>query len=346
MPSGDPILGVPAIFIAAAVLLALVLAVILAPGWGLRARVRAVRAFRLRVRVEDALKHVYGAAERGRRASIESLAGALGMPARHAASVARLLHERGLASTAEGLVLTPAGERVARQIVRAHRVWERYLADELRAPSEELHHRADRREHYLTREDVDYLAAHLGHPQHDPHGDPIPPVDQRPEPAMGWPVTLMPSGMPAEIVHLEDEPTSVFTRLAALQLEPGQRVVVRATAADRVVLEVDGRRHELSPVDAANIFVVPAVAPARAPARTLADLRVGEGARLRRVGINGFARRRLFDLGFTPGARVACAFPAAFGEPRAYRVRGTLIALRPEQARRIEVELLPEAEAP
>ena len=346
MPTGDPIPGVPAILIAAAVVVAVLFAVVLAPGWGLRARVRAAWAFRLRVRVEDALKHVYAVAERGGRASVESLAGALRMPARHAANVARLLHERGLASTDDGLILTPAGQRIAQQIVRAHRIWERYLADELRAPPEELHHRADRREHHLTREQVEYLAAHLGHPQHDPHGDPIPPVDQRPEAAMGWPVTLMPSGMSAEIVHLEDEPRSVFTRLAGLQLEPGQRVVVRATAADRVVLDVDGRRHELSPVDAANIFVVPAVAPAPAPARTLADLRVGERARLRRIGINGFARRRLFDLGFTPGARVACAFPAAFGEPRAYRVRGTLIALRPEQARRIEVELLPEAEAP
>jgi Fe2+ transport system protein FeoA len=56
------------------------------------------------------------------------------------------------------------------------------------------------------------------------------------------------------------------------------------------------------------------------------------------VRVTGFRRRRLFDLGFTPGALVECAFHSAFGEPTAYRVRGTLIALRLEQARRIEVE--------
>jgi Fe2+ transport system protein FeoA len=62
------------------------------------------------------------------------------------------------------------------------------------------------------------------------------------------------------------------------------------------------------------------------------------------VRLAGFSRRRLFDLGFTPGTEVECAFPSAFGEPRAYRVRGTLIALRPEQARRIDVEPGGEAE--
>lgn len=333
------------LFCAAIILLALVVAVSLAPGWGLRDRARAARAFRLRVRVEDALKHVYEAAERGGRASIESLAGALGIAVREAADLARLLRERGLASTDDGLVLTSGGERTAQQIVRAHRVWERYLADELGAPPEELHRRADRREHLLTREDVAHLAARLGHPQYDPHGDPIPPVAVRPEPVLGWPVTLMPIGMPLQIVHIEDEPEAVFARLARLELEPGKQVIVRETTADRILLDVDGRRHAVSPVDAANIFVVPAVAAA-ASARTLADLRTGEQARVRRVGINGFARRRLFDLGFTPGARVACAFPSALGEPRAYRVRGTLIALRPEQARRIEVEPLPETGIP
>jgi ferrous iron transport protein A len=60
---------------------------------------------------------------------------------------------------------------------------------------------------------------------------------------------------------------------------------------------------------------------------------------VRGVKLTGFVRRRLFDLGFTPGALVECVFRAALGEPTAYRVRGTVIALRPDQARRVEVEV-------
>jgi hypothetical protein len=95
----------------------------------------------------------------------------------------------------------------------------------------------------------------------------------------------------------------------------------------------------VSPADAANIFVAGCGGGRQG---TLADLRA-ESRRgcARRIAV---AWRRLFDP-VTPGARVM-RLPAAFGEPRAFRVRGTLIALRPEQARRIEVEPLPAADAP
>jgi DtxR family Mn-dependent transcriptional regulator len=148
----------------------------------------------------------------------------------------------------------------------------------------------------------------------------------------------MARGLPSEIVHLEDEPEDVFRRLMTHDLEVGQRVTLRESAPDRLVLDVEGRRVELSPIDAASVFVVAVHEAPAVPARTLADLRTGERARVRRVRVAGFARRRLFDLGFTPGAVVECAFPSPLGEPRAYRVRGATIALRPEQARRIEVE--------
>jgi DtxR family Mn-dependent transcriptional regulator len=147
-------------------------------------------------------------------------------------------------------------------------------------------------------------------------------------------------------VHLEDEPEAVFARLVELGLEVGRHVTVEEIAPDRIVLAIDGDRRELSPVDAANVFVVPVREPAPGEKRTLADLAPGEGGRVRQVEITGFARRRLFDLGFTPGALVECAFPGAFGEPQAYRVRGTLIALRGDQARRIEIDPAEDASEP
>jgi DtxR family Mn-dependent transcriptional regulator len=307
-------------------------------------RLRLRREFRLRVQLEDALKHLYGAAERGRSSSVESLAGLLGAPVRRAGAVARLLHERGLATTTDGLVLTPAGSRAAQQVVRAHRLWERYLADELSTPAAKLHRQADLREHLMRSDEVEHLAASMGHPRHDPHGDPIPGVETPIDAVPGTPVTLMPAGSDCEIVHLEDEPEDVFIQLVGSGLEVGQRITVgdRAPGAlGRLCLDVEGRRVELSPLEAVNVFVVPANDARRTSPMNLDDLASGERAVVRELKVAGLGRRRLFDLGFTPGAIVECAFASAFGEPRAYRVRGTVIALRPEQARRIEVEPVP-----
>jgi DtxR family Mn-dependent transcriptional regulator len=309
-------------------------------------KVRQRRETRLRVTLEDALKHVYGCEERGARATIESLAGSLGMPMGRATEVARRLHERGLVVAADGLGLSAAGRRAAQQLVRAHRLWERYLADELQVPIAELHRRADRHEHGMAPDEVERLAAALGHPQSDPHGDPIPLVDALPVSVSGWPLTMVGRGIASEIVHLEDEPEDVFARLVAQGLEVGQQVTVRESAPGRLAVQVAGRSIQLSPIDAANIFVAAIPRPPGSAARTLADLRTGERATVRGVRVSGFTRRRLFDLGFTPGVVVECAFPSAFGEPRAYRVRGSLIALRPEQARRIEVEPAAAPEAP
>ncbi len=71
---------------------------------------------------------------------------------------------------------------------------------------------------------------------------------------------------------------------------------------------------------------------------TLADLKKGELARIRRIHLEGLERRRLLDLGFTPGTEVQLVMKSAFGDPIAFWVRNTKIALRKKQAKKIEVE--------
>ena len=61
---------------------------------------------------------------------------------------------------------------------------------------------------------------------------------------------------------------------------------------------------------------------------TLAEISVGECCRISALSASGAARRRLFDLGFAPGALVDCIGKSPFGDPRAYRVRGGTVALR------------------
>lgn len=68
----------------------------------------------------------------------------------------------------------------------------------------------------------------------------------------------------------------------------------------------------------------------------LADLPIGQKATIHQITGSGPMYERLFDLGFTPGSSVACLFPSLFGDPRAYRIKQTIIALRQADAAGVE----------
>jgi len=111
---------------------------------------------------------------------------------------------------------------------------------------------------------------------------------------------------------------------------------------DRIRFWADGNEHILAPVLADNITVVPLPkfkTEDLADEHFLADLRVGERARV--LGLTpacrGAERRRLLDLGFVAGTPVEVEMVSPAGDPTAYRVRGTVIALRREQAGLIRI---------
>ncbi len=324
------------------VLLLLALAFLLAPRWGLRHRWRQWRRLRTRRRLEDALKHLFEADRRKLSPTLDSLAGALRLPRSEVASLVERMESNGLLKSLKGaLELTPAGKDLAFQIVRAHRLLETYLAEEAGMPLREVHRTAERAEHDLSAETIEALDARLGHPDRDPHGDPIPLADGSISDEKLTPLTDVTTGESLYIAHVEDEPDSVFRRISALALRPGDPIRVLDHGPDFVVIEHHGRQRRISPVVAANVHVRRSpVAPEKpADAVTLADL--ATGARAEVVGLDpsfrGLARRRLLDLGLTPGAHVTAALANAFGDPRAYEVRGTLIALRSDQARMVWV---------
>jgi len=146
------------------------------PGVGLLRGSR--RASRERVLTEDALKHVYHGEQDGYTVSLQSVAGALEVSQAKAVEITQRMQRAGLVSIVDGrLLLTEEGNRYALQVIRAHRLWERYLADETGIDPTEWHAEAERHEHAMTAEDADRLASKLGHPRFDPHGDPIPTSD-------------------------------------------------------------------------------------------------------------------------------------------------------------------------
>lgn len=311
----------------------------IAPRIGGLALYRRWRDARDRHLAEDALKFIHAREWRGGRpATLEGLAGALGVRSARAVALARRLESRGLIRSASGgFRLTPEGEQLALGVIRAHRLWERYLVDEARMSLADVHAEAERREHDVDAAKLDELEIRLGHPTIDPHGDPIPTVRGEMARIESRPLTDWPTGLPALIVHLEDEPPAVFAQIAAEGLRPGQIVRVVEATPERLTLS-DGRKtFALAPVLAANIFVGEAPAEVGVTSRRLTALRRGETALVGALdqGLQGFTRRRLLDLGLTPGARITAELPSMLGDPVAYRVRGTLIALRRDQAEHV-----------
>jgi Fe2+ transport system protein FeoA len=121
------------------------------------------------------------------------------------------------------------------------------------------------------------------------------------------------------------------------------RVEVLEASPDHIVVWDGQREHSLAPVAAANVLVAP-LPQLIAPALPLTALQPGKHARVVALRCSGLTRRRLLDLGLTPGATIERVLTSPLGAPTAYRVRGTLIALRPEQSGEIEIEPLdPEA---
>jgi DtxR family Mn-dependent transcriptional regulator len=325
---------------------ALLLVAVAWPQRGVLGRWRTARQLAQRAQREDALKHILKSEVNEGSATLLSVAGALHVPDSVAAEVLRDLESAGLVSFEEGrLRLRKPGRELAVQVVRAHRLWESYLAQETGFSEARWHRLAERKEHLLSPHETDALAARLGNPLVDPHGDAIPERGGELPADVGVSVNTVAADVPFTIVHLEDEPEEFYRQLLALGLRPGMRAYVVSKTPDKLRLFADGKTYELPPSLAQNVSVIPLAEVTSGDLRDasyLNELPAGERARVAGLtgACRGAERRRLLDLGFVPGSVVEAALVSPAGDPVAYLVRGGLIALRDEQARFIRIEPL------
>jgi DtxR family Mn-dependent transcriptional regulator len=335
----DPLIGLG---LAAALLGGAVL--LFWPERGLLPRLRETRRRTNKVLREDALKYVHNAEVAGQPVSANGLAGAVGISPDRAVEVLTDLEGRELVEhRSDGLHLTLRGRESALHILRAHRLWERYLADASGFEEIDWHAEADRREHQISVAEADALAAELGYPTYDPHGDPIPTAEGDLVEPPGVPLTAVELDKPVGIVHIEDEPATVYAQLVAIGLHVGQALRVVASGPERIRFWAGDEEHLLAPIVAANVTVAPLPASTSRqakPGQPLSDLRPGEGGTVVALSsaVRGPERRRLLDLGLLPGTEIRAELVSPGGDPTAYRVRGALIALRREQADWIRVE--------
>lgn len=306
-----------------------------------------------RVLREDALKYFAQCALDEVPGSLRGAAGSLGVDGGEITRIISQLTDRGLLETMDGgFRLTADGRRYGLRIIRAHRLYETYMSEKTGFDGDEWHERAEEAEHALTEDDLLSLDQSLAYPVRDPHGDPIPGADGsfvQPEGLID--LNEATAGSRAVIAHLEDEPAAVFRQITAAGLYPGQEIEIRAVDATSVRFVAENGAHELPQLAALNVQIVPSEKPtddlSLGPIPTLADAPAGALRRIRELSrrISGTERRRLMDLGFLPGTEVVKEFASAAGDPIAIQVRGTLIALRRDQAANIIVDTITGAES-
>ncbi len=334
------------VLLAAGCILA-VAAGLLWPGRGWLAR---WRAWRQQVRTDDSLKYLHAAELVNTPPSLTGLAATLRISLPSAADMLSGLERlRLIERQANALRLTPAGRRRAVRVLRAHRLWERHLADETGYREVDWHRQAEKQEHRLTPLELEALATRLKNPTYDPHGDPIPTSAGGTPPQEGMPLATAPLDTPLRIVHIEDEPEPTYAQVLAAGLYPGMELRVVERSATHLRVRVGRDVHTLGSPVAANLLVQPQPGTAlRSPHTRLSDLRVGERGAVVGIGpgCRQMERRRLQDLGVLPGTVIQAELASPSSDPMAYRIRGALIALRREQAAHILIDRPEDTRAP
>ena len=199
--------------------------------------------------IEDYLKAIWLIAKDA-SASTNALAEQLNVAAPSVSSMLGKLQDLGFVEHEpyHGVRLTPSGSRRALRLLRGHRLIETFLLEHLGYTWAEVHEEAERLEHAVSERFTERLADLLGHPTHDPHGDPIPgPAGDFPN-TPNTPLAELEVGQILEVSRLMTQAPDVLTYIAQLGIHPGQRIQVRKTEPIGGLIHVyfDNRKEILS----------------------------------------------------------------------------------------------------
>ncbi len=238
--------------------------------------------------------------------------------------------------------LTKSGSDYALRIVRAHRLWEKFLAEKTGFDETEWHKMAEKKEHELTKDEADNLASKLGNPQYDPHGDPIPTNTGKIAKIKGIALSELAIDTIGRIIHIKDKPDIIYKQILAENIHIGSLIRIVEKSASRIVFHSEGESFVLAPIIAGNITVstLEKDTIVEENLARLTILKEGETAKIIGISkeIRGDSRRRLLDLGFVKGADVSIDLLNPLGEPKAFLIKGTSIALRDNQASKILIK--------
>jgi len=194
--------------------------------------------------VENYLKAIYqgqaALARDERLVSMGHVAAALGVTPGTATTMVKALAESGLAEYEpySGVRLTPSGEKLAGLVLRRHRLVELFLVNVMGMSWAEVHEEAEQLEHVVSERLIELIDQMLGHPTHDPHGDPIPTPEGALIPRHLDSLLTCPVNTPLRVTRIADQDPAFLRFIEQNALKPGQPVEVetRDAAADSVML--------------------------------------------------------------------------------------------------------------
>jgi len=195
--------------------------------------------------VEDYAKAIFTLQRRsGRPVGTSALAERLGLSPASVTAMLKRMDGMGLVryEPYRGVTLTPAGEAVALEVIRHHRLLESYLADALGMPWDRVHDEAEVLEHYISEELEERIASALGDPSRDPHGDPIPDRELELAAERGTPLVELQPGDSATFSRVSDSDPEMLRYLAERGIRPGTVLTVteRQPFGGPMFVDVDG----------------------------------------------------------------------------------------------------------
>jgi DtxR family transcriptional regulator, Mn-dependent transcriptional regulator len=200
--------------------------------------------------VENYAKAIYALQRRGQAAvTTNALAERLGVTPASASGMVKKLGAMGLVrhEPYRGVELTGDGERVALEVLRHHRLLELYLAERLDMPWDRVHDEAEVLEHVISEELESLIAAKLGHPTHDPHGDPIPTPDLTIDEGTTVSLQSLEAGDRGVFMRISDSDPEMLRYLGERGIAPGGRfeVVEKQPFAGPVFVRFGAETHVL-----------------------------------------------------------------------------------------------------
>lgn len=208
---------------------------------------------------EDYIKAVYKLQRQSANVSTSALAERMGTSA---AAVTKMLKHLATLQWADytpyhGVRLTRAGEKVALEVIRHHRLLELYLAQAMGYGWDEVDAEAEKLEHVISEEFEARMDALLGYPTVCPHGDPIPTRDGGLRETLLRTLAECGAGETVTISRVKDTDPQILRALTAraMHLQSAVCVVARDAVDGLLTIEVGGQRHVVGPALAGSVFV-------------------------------------------------------------------------------------------
>lgn len=210
--------------------------------------------------MEDYLKAIYYLQVGGDPVTNQQLAEELGYSGASITNMQKRLHELKLLDLEpyKGVRLTPAGTAVALEVIRHHRLLELFLAKTLGMDLDAVHDEADRLEHHVSEELEGLIAAALGYPEFDPHGDPIPSPDLKLPVLEDFSLDQVPAEGSFVVTRVSDKDANTVRSLVSSGVVPNVEIrkITLVPESDGVILQMaDGRSVAISSESAAAIRV-------------------------------------------------------------------------------------------